>query len=91
MRRNDGGIGELDLDLLRALEVQHLAGFRRGCRLYGKLIKDAAHLGHQLHYVAATCGVVLVVAAGYFLKPKGTELAPDQFELDRVLSAVIPA
>jgi YjbE family integral membrane protein len=38
-----------------------------------------AHLGllvpHQLHYVAATCGVILVVAAGYFLKPKSTELA----------------
>jgi YjbE family integral membrane protein len=38
-----------------------------------------AHLGldvpHQFHYVAATFGVVLVVAAGYFLKPKNTELA----------------
>ncbi|MEQ1525086.1 MAG: TerC family protein, partial [Aestuariivirga sp.] len=38
-----------------------------------------AHLGldvpHQLHYVAAACGVVLVVAVGYFLKPKSTELA----------------
>ena len=30
---------------------------------------------NQLHYVAATCGVILVVAVGYFLKPKGTELA----------------
>lgn len=38
-----------------------------------------AHLGldvpHQLHYVAATCGLVVVVAAGYFLKPRGEELA----------------
>jgi YjbE family integral membrane protein len=33
-----------------------------------------AHLGlqvpQQMHYVAATCGVILVVAAGYFLKPR---------------------
>jgi predicted tellurium resistance membrane protein TerC len=38
-----------------------------------------AHFGvdvpHQLHYVAATCGVLLVVAAGYFLKSKKKELA----------------
>ena len=38
-----------------------------------------AHLGlhvpHQLHYVAAAFGVILVVAAGYFLKPKGEKLA----------------
>ena len=37
-----------------------------------------AHLGvdvpHQLHYVAAACGLVLVVAAGYFLKPKDEKL-----------------
>ena len=36
-----------------------------------------AHLGlhvpHQLQYVAATCGVILVVAAGYFLKPSATD------------------
>ena len=30
---------------------------------------------HQLHYVAAALGLFVVVAAGYFLKPKGTELA----------------
>ena len=30
---------------------------------------------HQLHYIAAASGVILVVAAGYFLKPKSTELA----------------
>jgi predicted tellurium resistance membrane protein TerC len=37
-----------------------------------------AHFGvdvpHQLHYVVAVCGVILVVAAGYFLKPKGEKL-----------------
>jgi YjbE family integral membrane protein len=37
-----------------------------------------AHLGvdvpHQLHYVVAVCGVILVVAAGYVLKPKGEKL-----------------
>jgi hypothetical protein len=37
-----------------------------------------AHLGvdvpHQLHYVAATCGVILVVAAGYFFKSKEEKL-----------------
>ena len=27
----------------------------------------------QLHYVAAACGLLLVVVAGYFLKPKGEE------------------
>ena len=32
-------------------------------------------LPHHLHYIAAVGGVVLVVAAGYFLKPKNTELA----------------
>jgi YjbE family integral membrane protein len=44
------------------------------------IISDApafAHLGIQipnhLHYVAATCGAALVVAAGYLLKPKGAE------------------
>ena len=30
---------------------------------------------HGLHYVAAACGLLLVVAAGYFLKPKNSELA----------------
>jgi YjbE family integral membrane protein len=46
------------------------------------IISDTAAFAHfglqvplQLHYVAATCGVILVVAAGYFLKPKSTELA----------------
>ena len=38
-----------------------------------------AHLGlqlpHHLHYIAAVGGVVLVVAVGYFLKPKSAELA----------------
>jgi YjbE family integral membrane protein len=38
-----------------------------------------AHLGlqlpHHLHYIAASAGVVLVVAIGYFLKPKSRELA----------------
>jgi hypothetical protein len=38
-----------------------------------------AHLGwnvpHHLHYAAAFCGLVLVVAAGYFLKPKDKKLA----------------
>jgi predicted tellurium resistance membrane protein TerC len=38
-----------------------------------------AYLGlqvpHQLHYVAAICGGALVVAAGYFLKPRDAELA----------------
>ena len=29
----------------------------------------------ELHYIAAVAGVVLVVAVGYFLKPKTTELA----------------
>jgi YjbE family integral membrane protein len=37
-----------------------------------------AHLGvdvpQQLHYVVAVCGVILVVAAGYVLKPKGEKL-----------------
>jgi len=30
---------------------------------------------HGLHYVAAAFGLALVVAAGYFLKPKEKELA----------------
>lgn len=38
-----------------------------------------AHLGlqvpHQLHYISATGGVVLVIAIGYFLRPKKVELA----------------
>jgi YjbE family integral membrane protein len=33
------------------------------------------HVPDQLHYISATCGVILVVAAGYFFKPKGAELA----------------
>lgn len=32
-------------------------------------------LPHHLHYIAAVAGVVVVVAVGYFLKPKTTELA----------------
>ncbi len=38
-----------------------------------------AHLGlqvpRQLHYISATGGVVLVIAIGYFLRPKKVELA----------------
>ena len=38
-----------------------------------------AHLGlqvpHQLHYISATGGVILVIAIGYFLRPKKIELA----------------
>ena len=37
--------------------------------------KLGLQLPPQLHYIAAIAGVVLVVAAGYFLKPKTTELA----------------
>ena len=37
--------------------------------------KLGLQLPPQLHYIAASAGVVLVVAAGYFLKPKTTELA----------------
>ena len=37
-----------------------------------------AHLGldvpHQFHYAAAACGVILVIAAGYVLKPKAGKL-----------------
>jgi predicted tellurium resistance membrane protein TerC len=37
-----------------------------------------AHLGldvpHQFHYAAATCGVILVIAAGYVLKPRAQKL-----------------
>lgn len=29
---------------------------------------------HQFHYAAAACGLLLVVAAGYFLKPKAEKL-----------------